>query len=74
MPGQLAAWGAGIAILVAVLGFVYSNGQAVSETNQKLDRNCRILIQLDQDIRLHILAERPPHGVGVLEGFPEVSC
>ena len=50
------------------------NGQATLERVQtqidiKLDRNCRILTQLDQDIRIHGLAatnDFPP--------FPEVSC
>jgi hypothetical protein len=79
VAGQLAVWGIATTIFLAAFGGVYSLAQSMSEVNAKLDRNCRILVQLDQDIRLHVLSEGQrdlPPGVrrGTLDVFPNVSC
>ena len=64
LAGKLALWGSvGLAFL-ALFGFIYSVGQSVSDVNQRLDRNCRIIIlglnDLEADINLLTLEHSAP--------------
>ena len=60
-----------ITFSLAVLGGVFNAALEIGQVNDKLDRNCRILVQLDQDIRFHATVR--PHQQN-LQPFPEVSC
>lgn len=66
-----------VTVILAGFGGIYSLAQSVATVNQKLDRNCRILVTLDQDIRLHALSDRDivrrVHADGFAQ-FPNVSC
>jgi hypothetical protein len=78
--GQVAKWGAIIAVVLTLIGGTVSVVTRVNQIDAALDRNCRILTTLDQDIRLHAISEGPrphsPHDVPstTFAPFPKVSC
>lgn len=71
--GRLTIIASVVGILVVLLGGVYNLSNSVSAVNGKLDRNCQILVTLDQDIRFHALSET---GVKPAQfaPFPKASC
>jgi hypothetical protein len=66
-------WAIVISIVIAAFGGIYNLSQTVGAVNDKLDRNCRIIVTLEQDIRFHVVTTEHG-GRKPFAPFPEVSC
>ena len=53
---------------------MYSNGQSASDTQSRLDRNCRVLVSIQADVRFVIIqhAADKAHGTSQAEAFREL--
>lgn len=60
-----------IVAILAVLGYVYTVGQAVSDVRGRLDRNCRLLVTIQANTRFLII-ERTEKNKQLAQDFREI--
>lgn len=51
----LIAWLPAISAVAIMIGWAYTTGQAISDVQGRLDRNCRILATIQADVRFIIV-------------------
>jgi hypothetical protein len=56
-----------LAALLAILGQTYTNGREAGQTQDRLDRNCRILISIEADQRFLITQHAAEGTNGTIE-------
>lgn len=57
-------------VLLAIFGYVYSQGRANNRLEERLDRNCRILGQVQADVRF-LIVQHGKH-LGDAQAFREI--
>ena len=88
MGKVIASWVGILAVLISAAAILVSAVQGLQAVDQQLDRNCRLIVQLDRDIRLFLLAHEqegsaqggvgsrgvPPDVRNLLAPFDDLSC
>ncbi len=57
LGGKLAAWAAVVAVGLTIAGGIYTTATTLSTLSEKSDRNCRLEVALDRDVRILVLLQ-----------------